>query len=183
MPNPWAVALALCAAHTAARAGLPAFMSQVAPARPDGLSASAGSPPGRSVAIAFAVGILALVLALGPGKALVSLILLALSGLMLARLAIRQIGGQTGDILGAFEQTGEILILLVAAAFQIGGGRNGRIRRHLPPALARAVRVAPRRAPLSRRSVAGRRHRSPDRDGLSLTLGRPPPALALRHRR
>jgi adenosylcobinamide-GDP ribazoletransferase len=52
--NPWAVALALCAAHTAARAGLPAFMSQVAPARPDGLSASAGSPPGRSVAIAFA---------------------------------------------------------------------------------------------------------------------------------
>jgi adenosylcobinamide-GDP ribazoletransferase len=119
--NPWVVALALCAAHTAARAGLPAFMSQVAPARPDGLSASAGSPPGRSVAIAFAVGILALVLALGPGKALVSLILLALSGLMLARLAIRQIGGQTGDILGAFEQTGEILILLVAAAVQIGG--------------------------------------------------------------
>ncbi|MCK1455495.1 adenosylcobinamide-GDP ribazoletransferase [Bradyrhizobium sp. 35] len=119
--NPWVVALALCAAHTAARAGLPAFISQVAPARPDGLSASAGSPPGRSVAIAFAVGILALVLALGPGKALVSLILLALSGLMLARLAIRQIGGQTGDILGAFEQTGEILILVVAAAVQIGG--------------------------------------------------------------
>ena len=119
--NPWAVALALCAAHTAARAGLPAFMSQVAPARPDGLSASAGSPPGRSVAIAFAVGILVLTLTLGPGKALVSLILLSLAGLMLAQLAIRQIGGQTGDILGAFEQTGEILILLVAAAFQIGG--------------------------------------------------------------
>jgi adenosylcobinamide-GDP ribazoletransferase len=118
--NPWAVALALCAAHTAARAGLPAFMSQVPPARPDGLSASAGSPPGRSIAIAFAVGILALVLALGPGKALVSLILLSLAGLILARLAIRQIGGQTGDILGAFEQSGEILILLVAAAFQIG---------------------------------------------------------------
>jgi adenosylcobinamide-GDP ribazoletransferase len=119
--NPWAVALALCAAHTAARAGLPAFMSQVAPARPDGLSASAGSPPGRSIAIALAVGILALVLALGPGKATVSLILLSLAGLMLARLAIRQIGGQTGDILGAFEQTGEILILLVAASFRMGG--------------------------------------------------------------
>ncbi len=107
--NPWAVALALCAAHTAARAGVPAFMSLVPPARSDGLSASAGSPPGRSVAIAFAAGTLALALALGPGKALVSLILLSLAGLMLARLAIRQIGGQTGDILGAFEQTGEIL--------------------------------------------------------------------------
>lgn len=118
--NPWTVTLALCAAHIAARAGVPAFMSLVPLARPDGLSASAGPPPGRSVAIAFALGTLALALALGPGKALVALILLSLAGFMLARLAIRQIGGQTGDILGAFEQTGEIMILLVAAAFQIG---------------------------------------------------------------
>ncbi|UWU74188.1 adenosylcobinamide-GDP ribazoletransferase [Bradyrhizobium huanghuaihaiense] len=118
--SPSAVALALCAAHTAARAGVPAFMSLVPPARPDGLSASAGAPPGRSVAIAFAVGTLVLALALGPAKALVGLILLSLAGLLLARLAIRQIGGQTGDVLGAFEQTGEILILLVAAAFQMG---------------------------------------------------------------
>jgi adenosylcobinamide-GDP ribazoletransferase len=119
--NPWAVTLALCAAHSAARAGLPALMSLVPPARPDGLSAGAGSPPGRSVAAAFALGTLVLALALGPGKALVGLILLSLAGLLLARLAIRQIGGQTGDILGAFEQSGEILILLVAAAFQTGG--------------------------------------------------------------
>ncbi|MCK1389325.1 adenosylcobinamide-GDP ribazoletransferase [Bradyrhizobium sp. 1] len=118
--NPWAVTLALCAAHAAARAGVPAFMSLVPPARPDGLSASAGAPPGRSVAVAFGLGTLALALALGPGKALVGLILLSLAGLLLARLAIRQIGGQTGDILGALEQTGEILILLVAAAFQMG---------------------------------------------------------------
>jgi adenosylcobinamide-GDP ribazoletransferase len=118
--NPWLVMLALCAAHAAARAGVPAFMSLVPPARPDGLSASAGSPPGRSVAIAFAVGTLALAVTLGPGKALASLILLSLAGLLLARLAIRQIGGQTGDILGAFEQLGEILILLVAAAIQMG---------------------------------------------------------------
>ena len=120
--NPWAVTLALASAHAAARAGLPAFMSLVPPARPDGLSASAGSPPGRSVAIAFALGTLCLALALGPGKALVGLALLSLAGLVLARLAIRQIGGQTGDILGAFEQVGEILILLVAAAFLQTGG-------------------------------------------------------------
>jgi len=118
--NPWAVMLALCAAHAAARAGVPAFMALVPPARPDGLSAGAGTPPGRSVAIAFGVGTLALALALGPGKALVGLILLSVAGLVLARIAIRQIGGQTGDILGAFEQVAEILILLVAAAFQVG---------------------------------------------------------------
>lgn len=120
--NPWAVALALCAAHAAARAGVPAFMSLVPPARPDGLAARAGAPAGRSVAIAFAIGTFALALALGPAKALVGLVLLSLAGLILARLAIRQIGGQTGDILGAFEQVGEILILLVAAAFLHAGG-------------------------------------------------------------
>ncbi len=119
--NPLAVTFALCAAHAAARAGAPAFMLLVPPARPDGLSASAGAPPGRSVAIAFAAGTLVLALALGPGKALVGLVLLSLAGLLLARLAVRQIGGQTGDILGAFEQLGEILILLVAASFQVGG--------------------------------------------------------------
>ena len=120
--NPWLVMLALASAHAAARAGVPAFMSLVPPARLDGLSASAGAPPGRSVAVAFGIGTLCLALALGPGKALVGLVLLSLAGLILARLAIRQIGGQTGDILGAFEQTGEILILLVAAAgLQTGG--------------------------------------------------------------
>lgn len=34
--DPVAVALALCAAHAAARAGVPAFMALVPPARPDG---------------------------------------------------------------------------------------------------------------------------------------------------
>ncbi|MBB4256290.1 MULTISPECIES: adenosylcobinamide-GDP ribazoletransferase [unclassified Bradyrhizobium] len=119
--DPLLVAFALLSAHAAARAGVPAFMSLVPPARPDGLSASAGPPPGRSIAVAFALGTLALALALGPGKALVGLILLSLAGLLLARLAVRQIGGQTGDILGAFEQIGEILILLVAASFRMGG--------------------------------------------------------------
>jgi len=42
---------------------------------------------------------------------------LTLAGLILGRLAVRQIGGQTGDILGAFEQIGEIAIMLMAAAF------------------------------------------------------------------
>jgi adenosylcobinamide-GDP ribazoletransferase len=33
---------------------------------------------------------------------------------------MRQIGGQTGDVLGALEQIGEIIVLLVAAA-NMGG--------------------------------------------------------------
>jgi adenosylcobinamide-GDP ribazoletransferase len=35
---------------------------------------------------------------------------------MIAWLATRQIGGQTADILGAFEQIGEIAVLLIAAS-------------------------------------------------------------------
>jgi adenosylcobinamide-GDP ribazoletransferase len=44
------------------------------------------------------------------------LLLACVIGLM-AWLAIRQIGGQTGDVLGAVEQVSEIVILLVAAAW------------------------------------------------------------------
>ncbi|XIA63682.1 adenosylcobinamide-GDP ribazoletransferase [Bradyrhizobium sp. TZ2] len=114
--EPQSVAAALLVAHAAARAGLPAFMWLIPPARSDGLSAGAGQPPWQSAAIAVGLGTLCLVCGLGPSKAMIGLTLLSLAGLMLARLATRQVGGQTGDILGAFEQIGEIAILLVAVA-------------------------------------------------------------------
>jgi len=115
--DPWAVAAALLAAHAASRAGVPAFMWLVKPARSDGLSAAAGRPPRQSVAIALGLGVLCLVFGLGVSKALIGLILLSLAGVVVGRLAVRQIGGQTGDILGALQQISEIAILLVAAAF------------------------------------------------------------------
>ncbi|WP_456640511.1 adenosylcobinamide-GDP ribazoletransferase [Bradyrhizobium sp. USDA 10063] len=88
----------------------------IPPARSDGLSAGAGQPPGRSAAIAFRLGALCLVCGFGSSKAVIGAILLSLAGLILAWLATRQVGGQTGDILGAFEQIGEIAILLMATA-------------------------------------------------------------------
>ena len=56
---PWSVAAALPVAHAAARAGVPAFMWLVPPARSDGLSAArrSGRRP-QSVAIAFGLGTL-----------------------------------------------------------------------------------------------------------------------------
>ena len=39
-----------------------------------------------------------------------------LSGLRMARLAMRQIGGQTGDVLGGAEQVSETAILVLLAA-------------------------------------------------------------------
>ena len=46
----------------------------------------------------------------------VALILLAAAVGLMAWLSFAQIGGQTGDVLGALEQVSEIVVLLVAAA-------------------------------------------------------------------
>jgi adenosylcobinamide-GDP ribazoletransferase len=114
--EPRYVAIALISANAAARAGMTAFMHLVPLARADGLSSDAGRPPGQRVAAALAIGIFTLLLGFGAKGAMISLLLLAVGGIIAARIAIRQIGGQTGDVLGAFEQVGEAIILLVAAS-------------------------------------------------------------------
>jgi adenosylcobinamide-GDP ribazoletransferase len=113
--DPIAVASALPAAHAAARATLPAFMRFVPPARSDGLSAEAGRPMLSSAAGAALLGVLALLIGVGPVGALIGVVLLASAGILMSLLSMRQIGGQTGDVVGALEQTNEILCLLTAA--------------------------------------------------------------------
>jgi adenosylcobinamide-GDP ribazoletransferase len=98
---------ALIAAHAVSRAGLPIVMRWLAPARDDGLGASAGQPD--DAAIGWCAGIAV------PGLAALVVAAAAVAGL--ARLAQRQIGGYTGDVLGAAQQIGEIAVLLTAAAF------------------------------------------------------------------
>jgi adenosylcobinamide-GDP ribazoletransferase len=114
--EPRFVALALISAHVAARACLPAFMSLVPPARTDGLSSGAGSPPSSSVVAALLLGAVCLLFSFGLTGTVVALLMLALIGFMLARITTRQFGGQTGDVLGAMEQLGEAAILLIAAS-------------------------------------------------------------------
>ena len=109
-----AVATALIVAHASARAPLPIFMWFVSPARADGLAAEAGRPPRTSVAAAALLGILALLLGLRPLAAIIGLLLLTAAGILMGWLSMRQIGGQTGDVIGALEQINEILILLAA---------------------------------------------------------------------
>jgi adenosylcobinamide-GDP ribazoletransferase len=114
--DPAAVAMALIAAHAAARAPLPAFMRFVPLARSDGLAAATGRPPREGAAAASFLGAIALGLCLGPGGVIIGLLLLLLSAILMAWLSVRQIGGQTGDVLGALEQINEILVLLTATA-------------------------------------------------------------------
>jgi adenosylcobinamide-GDP ribazoletransferase len=110
------VALALVAAHAGARAILPAFLRLVPSARSDGLAAEAGRPPQASAALAGALGIVAIVAALGASRGLLACLLLLGALAAVRRLCLNAIGGQSGDVAGALEQVGEIAVLLVAAA-------------------------------------------------------------------
>lgn len=114
--EPRLVALALIAAHVAARACLPAFMHLVPPARNDGLSSGAGQPPLPSVVASLLLGATCLLFVVGPTGTAITLLMLFLAALLVARLAIRQFGGQTGDVLGAMEQIAECIVFLAAAS-------------------------------------------------------------------
>src|SRR5271166_6200794 len=109
-------ALALVAAHAASRAALPVAMRGLAPARPDGLGATAGTPRTLGAIAAALIGTAIALMALGPGRGAIALCLTGVIVFAMAELARRQIGGYTGDVLGAFQQIGEIVILLAASA-------------------------------------------------------------------
>jgi adenosylcobinamide-GDP ribazoletransferase len=110
------VGAALVAAHAVSRAGLPIVMRWLEPARDDGLGASAGQPDDSAVAWCLGIAIVVALLCLGFGPGLVAIIVAAAAMAGLAGLAQRQIGGYTGDVLGFFQQIGEIVMLLAAAA-------------------------------------------------------------------
>jgi len=111
----WSMLAALVAAHGASRGLLGAFMHLLPPARSDGLSAGAGGVS-RQVAIAgTALGAVAL-LPLGFSGFVSAAILLGLVFVAFAALCRRQIGGQTGDTVGALQQLAEIAVLLTASA-------------------------------------------------------------------
>jgi adenosylcobinamide-GDP ribazoletransferase len=114
LTEPVLVAPALIATHMGARTVLPFVMMLLPAARSDGLAFAAGVPSGAGVAIAAALGFLALLFCLGLVHALIALVVLAIVVALVCWLAMRQIGGQTGDVLGAVEQVSEIVILLVA---------------------------------------------------------------------
>ncbi|RUV68351.1 MAG: adenosylcobinamide-GDP ribazoletransferase [Mesorhizobium sp.] len=112
--DPAHVLFALIAAHAASRGPLGAFMHLLPPARSDGLSADAGTVSAETAIAGAGLGAFAL-LALGFGSAVAALILLGLLFAAFRALCLNQIGGQTGDTVGALQQLGEIAILLVAS--------------------------------------------------------------------
>lgn len=116
LADPDLVLPVLIAGAAAARAAMPVVMHLLEPARQDGVGAGAGRPSrdtalwacGLAVVIAFAV--------LDPAMALTALVLSALAAWAGITLAKRQIGGFTGDVVGAVGQIVEIVFLVACLA-------------------------------------------------------------------
>lgn len=118
LASPLAVLAALVATSALSRAMMPMAMTFMDQARQDGLAAKVGRPhPGRA-ATALVTAALVALLCLAWHHALAIIIAACLGSSFLLFLAQRQIGGITGDVLGALQQAAEIagLLTLVALA-------------------------------------------------------------------
>ena len=107
----------LIATHALARAVLPAMSNNLPYARNDGLAANAGRPDVATAAIAGALALVIAVLSLPWLEALGAALAAAACAAGMAWLAQRQIGGVTGDVLGAAEQVCETAVLVLLAAW------------------------------------------------------------------
>jgi len=116
LASPGLVAGAMIAAHALSRATIPVVMQGLMPARQTGLGASAGQPDVRIAGIAATVGLAIAALVLPVGAAVAASSAAALAAAVMAGLALQQVGGQTGDVLGAVEQLAETAALLAAVA-------------------------------------------------------------------
>jgi adenosylcobinamide-GDP ribazoletransferase len=113
----WHVLAALVAAHALSRGVLPAALRFLDPARSDGLGATAGRPDQNATLIALGIALALALIGTGFRAGLSAFIAAIVVGAAIGYLARRQIGGQTGDVLGAIEQGAETAALLAIAAW------------------------------------------------------------------
>jgi len=102
------------------RAIIPVMMYQMPLARSDGRAAQAGKPSHdnlrQGLFIAVIAGAVFLMLAVGITGVIAGFAGVLVAYLIIAQVARRQIGGYTGDVLGALQQTAEIFSLLAILA-------------------------------------------------------------------
>ena len=116
LADPGLIASAMIAAHSTSRAVFPGMMAALPFARTDGLASAVGAPPPSVAATALVAGAVIAVASLGLVKGLCVAGVAFLARLGLGLLAKRQVGGITGDILGATQQAAETAALLAVVA-------------------------------------------------------------------
>ena len=106
---------AFVAAAALGRGLIPISMTLNLSARSDGVGASSGYPTEGSTWTAVLLALLIALVVLGPGQGFLCFFI-GLAGVSgLAILAKRQIGGYTGDVLGAGAQLVDILVMIAVA--------------------------------------------------------------------
>ena len=108
--------LALVAASCGSRSIFSTMLCWLPPARPDGLGASMKRSSMVMAAVMLVVGAAVVVVCLGPVRGILALSMIMVLVVLLGMLALRKIGGQTGDVLGCTQQISEIAILLAAVS-------------------------------------------------------------------
>jgi len=114
LPAASAVA-ALAAAHALSRAPLPTMTIVMPYGRADGLAAAAGKSERSIAAIAATLAFVIALLCCSPVDAILAAIVAAAAAAGIGMLAWRQVGGYTGDVLGAAQQIAETATLLLLA--------------------------------------------------------------------
>ncbi len=112
LARPAAVLSALVAAGALSRAAIVWAMVLAGPARHDGLGAAAGRAEPAVAVVATVLAGVAMALITGVAGMFVAGAVGIGAGLAVLWLAVRQIGGTTGDVYGAIQQAAEIAALL-----------------------------------------------------------------------
>ena len=116
---PSGLGMALLAVAAASRTAMVWHWSLLPPARRDGVAASVGEPERGATVFALTSGILMATLLILPHGTMIALVL-ALAAAVIAvlafnRMALRKIGGHTGDTIGATQQLAEMSVLFALA--------------------------------------------------------------------
>ena len=114
--SPFAVLQALIVAGALGRAAMAAVLLALKPARADGLAASLGQVPVLATATGLAIALLAAVLLLPFFTACAVIAFASIGVAAMVLLAREQVGGYTGDVLGATEIVVECLVMTVLAS-------------------------------------------------------------------
>jgi adenosylcobinamide-GDP ribazoletransferase len=102
--------LALISAGAVSRALVALAMNQLEIVRADGLATGAGKPTNEATLVTLALGAAIAFLLLGASGWIVLLVTFG-AAVMVGLFAKRQIGGQTGDVLGTIQQVTEVTVL------------------------------------------------------------------------
>lgn len=114
-----AVIIALTAAATVSRSAMAALWYLLPAARSDGLAAAGGTVPLKPAIAGVMLGVGLAFLLLPFESWAVAVAAVVLTGGLILVIAKRQVGGHTGDVLGAAQQVTEVAALLAIAAVTI----------------------------------------------------------------